>query len=98
LGLNRETAARFSFLLSLPSVLAAGAYQLYKAQGELLNTSDDVVALAVATIVSAIVGYASIALLLRYLKTHSTFVFVAYRLVLGGLIAWWLATGVLSPL
>lgn len=92
-GLSRETAARFSFLLSLPSVLAAGVYQLYRARGDLLGTSDDALALAAATFVSGIVGYASIAFLLGYLKTHSTLVFIAYRLMFGGLILYWLAVG-----
>ncbi len=92
-GMSRETAARFSFLLSLPSVLAAGIYQLYRARGELMSTQDDVMALAVATLVSGVVGYASIAFLLRYLKTHTTMIFIAYRLLLGGLIFYWLSTG-----
>ena len=94
-GLSRETAARFSFLLSLPSVFAAGVYQLYRARGVLLSTADDALALAVATIASGLVGYASIAFLLGYLKSHSTLVFIAYRLILGGLILYWLAAGVL---
>ncbi len=95
-GMSRETAARFSFLLSLPAVFAAGIFQLYKARHDLLATQDDILALVIATIVSAIVGYASIAFLLSYLKTHSTFVFIAYRLVLGGLILWWLFNGSLA--
>jgi undecaprenyl-diphosphatase len=97
-GMSRETAARFSFLLSLPSVLAAGVFQLYKARGELLSTQEDVVGLAVATVVSGIVGYISIAFLLVYLKTHTTAVFIAYRLILGGLILFWLSNGTLTRL
>ena len=95
-GMSRETAARFSFLLSLPSVFAAGAYQLYKARGELLATGQDAVALAVATVASLVVGYLSIVFLLAFLRTHTTYVFVAYRLLLGGLIYYWLSVGVLS--
>ena len=95
-GLARDSAARFSFLLSLPAVLAAGLYQLVKARGELFSTADDATALVVSTVVSGIVGYLSIAFLLRYLKTHSTFVFIVYRLVLGGLILWWLSQGTLA--
>ena len=97
-GLSRETAARFSFLLSLPSVLAAGVFQLYKARHELLATQEDILALTVATIASGIVGYLSIAFLLSYLKTHSTYVFIAYRLIVGSLILFWLANGTLSAL
>ena len=95
-GMSRETAARFSFLLSLPSVFAAGVYQLYKARGELLATQQDIAALVVATVASLVVGYLSIAFLLSYLKTHTTYVFVAYRLLLGGLICYWLSVGVLT--
>jgi len=95
-GMSRETAARFSFLLSLPSVFAAGAYQLYKARGDLLGTQQDITALVVATVASLVVGYLSIAFLLSYLRTHTTYVFVAYRLLLGGLIYYWLSVGVLS--
>ena len=96
-GMSRETAARFSFLLSLPSVFAAGIYQLYKARGELLGTQQDIAALAIATLASLVVGYASIAFLLSYLKTHTTGIFIVYRLLLGGLILYWLAVGVLVP-
>lgn len=94
-GMSRETAARFSFLLSLPAVFAAGMYQLYKARKDLLSTQEDAMALALCTVVSAIVGYASIAFLLNYLKSHSTYVFIAYRLVVGVLILWWLSDGTL---
>lgn len=97
-GLSRATAARFSFLLSLPSVLAAGVYQLYSARDELLGSQQDVLALGVATLAALVSGYASIAFLLYYLKTHTTYVFVAYRLLLGGLILYWLSSGSLSPL
>lgn len=96
-GLSRETAARFSFLLSLPSVLAAGLYQLYKARESLFASQADTSALALATLASAIVGYLSIAFLLRYLRTHTTAVFIFYRLALGGLLLWWLASGRLTP-
>lgn len=96
-GLSRETAARFSFLLSLPSVFAAGIYQLYKARGDLLGTTQDTAALVVATSASLVVGYASIAFLLRYLKTHTTGIFIVYRVILGGLLLYWLAVGRLTP-
>jgi undecaprenyl-diphosphatase len=81
LGFAREMAARFSFLLSIPAVLASGLYELYSIRHEL--TSVNLAPLLIATVVSGIVGYATIAFLLRYLKTHSTFVFIWYRIVLG---------------
>jgi len=82
----------------LPSVLAAGVFQLYKARHELLGTQQDTLALGIATLVSGIVGYASIAFLLRYLQFHTTYVFVVYRLIVGGLILYWLSSGVLTSL
>ncbi len=82
-GLNRETAARFSFLLSLPSVFGAGCYELFKERDKLLQSNESIINLIVATVVSGIVGYASIAFLLNYLKKHTTYVFIFYRLALG---------------
>ncbi|MGI9107137.1 MAG: undecaprenyl-diphosphate phosphatase, partial [Pyrinomonadaceae bacterium] len=78
-GETRETAARFSFLLSIPAIAASGLLELKEAITKL--PPDSVLPLAVATIVSAIVGYASIWFLLRYLRTHSTGIFIGYRLV-----------------
>jgi undecaprenyl-diphosphatase len=95
-GLSRETAARFSFLLSLPSVLAAGVYQLYSEREALLGSQDDVTAIVVATLAALVSGYASIAFLLYYLKTRTTYIFVFYRVALGLLILYWLSTGALS--
>jgi undecaprenyl-diphosphatase len=83
LGMTRETAARFSFLLSLPSVFAAGMFELIKQRHELLATRHDAVDLILATVISLVVGYASIAFLLGYLKKHTTYLFILYRLVLG---------------
>lgn len=95
LNLSRETAARFSFLLSLPSVLAAGVFQLYKSWDIIISSPDNLIAIIVATIVSGIVGYASIAFLLNYLKSHTTSIFIIYRLLLGSGILLMLATGML---
>jgi undecaprenyl-diphosphatase len=96
-GLNRETAARFSFLLSLPAVFAAGIYELIKARHELLSSQAHVVDLIVATVVSAVVGYLSIAFLLDYLKKHTMWLFIIYRLALGAALLGLLATGKLLP-
>ena len=85
-GLSRPAAARFSFLLSLPAVLGAGLKELYDERKELLGSSDQAVPLIVATLVSCIVGYLSIAFLLGFLKRYSMGVFVVYRLILGGVI------------
>jgi undecaprenyl-diphosphatase len=83
-GETRETAARFSFLLSIPAVAASGLLELKEALHKLPH--DSLSTLAIGTIVSGIVGYASIWFLLRYLRTHTTGVFIGYRLLIGGAI------------
>src|SRR6185295_16563350 len=83
-GLTRETAARFSFLLSIPAIAASGLLELKEAIHKLPPGS--AVPVLVGTVVSFIVGYASIWFLLRFLRTHSTGVFIAYRLIIGALI------------
>ncbi|KER10154.1 MAG: UDP pyrophosphate phosphatase [[Candidatus Thermochlorobacteriaceae] bacterium GBChlB] len=98
LGMTRETAARFSFLLSLPSVFAAGIYQLIKEREALLSSQENVVSLVVATLVSGVVGYASIAFLLGYLKKNSMYLFIVYRIALGAMLLALIAVGKLQPL
>lgn len=93
-GETRETAARFSFLLSMPAIAASGLLELKEAVHKLPDGS--FLPLAVATVVSGIVGYASIWFLLRFLRTHSTAVFIVYRLIVGGLILGALVTGYIS--
>jgi undecaprenyl-diphosphatase len=95
-GLSREAAARYSFLLSIPSIALAGLYQLFAARAELLGSQSQVVNLVVALVVSAAVGYATIPWLLGFLRTHSTFVFIVYRLLLASVLLGLLATGRLS--
>lgn len=93
-GQNRETAARFSFLLSIPAIAASGLLELREALEKV--PSESYVALVVATIVSGIVGYASIWFLLRFLRRHSTGIFIGYRLILGAIIVFALLGGYLS--
>jgi undecaprenyl-diphosphatase len=93
-GLTRETAARFSFLLSIPAIAASGILELKEAINKLPDGS--YLPLIVATIVSGLVGYASIWFLLRYLRTHSTAVFIVYRLVVGAAILFALVGGYIS--
>jgi undecaprenyl-diphosphatase len=93
-GESRETAARFSFLLSIPAIAASGLLELKEARDKL--PSGNFGALAVATIVSGIVGYLSIWFLLRFLRTHTTGVFIGYRLIVGFLILGLLLTGYIS--
>jgi undecaprenyl-diphosphatase len=82
-GLTRESAARFSFLLSIPSIFAAGVYKLIKARHVLFASSDDAMKLVVALAVTAVVGYATIPWLLGYLRTRTTALFIVYRLLLA---------------
>lgn len=96
-GLSREAAARFSFLLSIPSIAAAGLYQLIDARAELLASQSQATNLATALMVSAAVGYATIPWLLGFLRTHSTFVFIVYRLLLAGVLLWLITSGRLAP-
>jgi undecaprenyl-diphosphatase len=95
-GETRETAARFSFLLSIPAITASGLLQLKEAMEKL--PEGNWLPLAVATVVSGVVGWASIWFLLRFLRTRSTNVFIVYRLALGALLVGLLAAGAVRPL
>jgi undecaprenyl-diphosphatase len=81
LGLTRQGAARFSFLLSVPAVLASGIHEMTSLEGDPLEFG--VANLIVATAAATISGYAAIAWLLRYLVKRTTLVFVWYRIALG---------------
>ena len=95
LGLRREDAARYSFLLSIPATTLAGVFELK----HLLEAADrpSTAALVAGTAVAFASGMASIAGLLRYLRTRTMAVFVVYRLLLGGALLALLLTGVLAP-
>ena len=95
-GLKRETAARYSFLLSIPAISLSGLYELYSERTELL--AENKINLIVATIVSGIVGYMSIAFLISYLKTRTNFIFIVYRIVFGLIILFLLSQGIISNL
>jgi undecaprenyl-diphosphatase len=94
LGLTREAAARFSFLLSIPAVVASGIYEMSMIHGAFdLGLGN----LLIATVVSGVVGYASIAWLLKYLMRHTTMVFVWYRILLGTLLIILLLNDLMLP-
>ena len=95
LNLSRETAARFSFLLSLPAVFAAGIYQLYDQWSAISTSTESMTNLAAATLSAGVVGYASIAFLLNFLRKHSTGLFIVYRILLGFLVLGLLSAGLL---
>ena len=92
LGLQRQTAARFSFLMGIPALTIATLYEFFK---EALGKID--LALVVMGILSAFVfSYLSIAWLLRYLQTRNTWIFVWYRLAFGVAILGAVAAGLLE--
>lgn len=92
LGLKRDTAARFSFLLGIPTLTIATLYQSRKAFGNV----DALLPLLVGVVSTFIFSYLSIAWLLRYLRTRNTLVFVWYRLAFGAALLLAIATKVLK--
>jgi undecaprenyl-diphosphatase len=96
MGLDRPAAARFSFLLSVPAVVLSGLLEL----GSILSGEEGETAsafgLIVATLLAFVSGYASIAFLLRFLTTHSTRIFVAYRVALGALVLVLVSAGAIA--
>lgn len=92
-GLNRPTAARFSFLLSIPAVLLSGLYEARKIGG---REGAGAGLTGVALILSFVVGLASIVWLMRWISRHSMYLFIYYRIVLGLLLIGLLSGGVIS--
>ncbi len=95
LGLKREAAARFSFLLSVPIILAAGGYKLWRTVPLLSGQRSWAIATVAGTAVSAVAGYLVIGWLLGWLRTRTTYVFVAWRIAAGVALALLIWTGVL---
>lgn len=95
LGLKREDAARYSFLLSIPATTLAGLLELRHIVRATDRPSNEI--LFVGIFVSFLTGIAAIAALLRYLRTHSTMAFVVYRIILGVSILLLLSKGVIHP-
>lgn len=89
--ITHDYAARFSFVMSIPAVSAAGFYELFSERDQLKAIG--VTPIVVATVVAFISGWASIWFLLRYLRTHTTHVFIYYRYILGIVLAVLLLTG-----
>jgi undecaprenyl-diphosphatase len=93
LGLDREAAARYSFLLSVPAVVLSGLFELRKIGG---HGAAGAAPTIVATLLAFAVGYASIAFLLRWLTRHNLAPFVAYRVGLGALVLILTGAGAIS--
>ncbi|MDT7550970.1 MAG: undecaprenyl-diphosphatase, partial [Actinomycetota bacterium] len=81
-GLDRVSATRLSFLLGIPALLAAGAYELKDATTSGPGAPGTAATL-IATVVAFVVAYAAIAFLLRFVARHSIAAFVPYRVVVG---------------
>jgi undecaprenyl-diphosphatase len=94
MGYRREAAARYSFLLAIPAVLASGLFELKDAMG-----SDHVAwgPTMFATVIAFGSGYAVIAWFMKFISTKSFMPFVWYRLVLGVVLIVLVSMGVLSP-
>ncbi len=96
-GMTRETAARFSLLLGIPAIAASGLFELRELTRAGLGAAG-LVGLLAATATAAVSGYLAIDFLLRYLKTHSTYLFIWYRIGLGVLLLALLYTGKVAAL
>jgi undecaprenyl-diphosphatase len=93
LGFTRIAAVRYSFLLAIPAVVASGLFQL---PDVFAGDGPTPLQMVVATVIAFVLGYASIAWLLRYVARHSVYVFVWYRVALGLVLFAALGTGVLA--
>ncbi|APT82637.1 UDP pyrophosphate phosphatase [Corynebacterium ammoniagenes DSM 20306] len=97
LGLDREVATRFSFLLAIPAVLASGIFSLPDAFDPAAGQAASGMQLLIGTAIAFVVGYASIAWLLKFVSNHSFEWFAAYRIPVGILVMVLLGIGVLQP-
>jgi undecaprenyl-diphosphatase len=90
MGMKRDEAARFSFLLGLPAIMASGFFELYELW-EMEIHAGQYWNLILGILSSFVFGYLSIEFLLRFLRTHGTLVFVIYRITLGSIVLffWW---------
>ena len=86
-----DYAARFSFVMSIPAITAAGIFQLFDAKAELARVGTTPILVGIA--VAFVSGWLSIYFLLRYLRTHTTHIFIYYRYVVGAILAVMLITG-----
>jgi undecaprenyl-diphosphatase len=96
MGYQRVAAAKYSFLLAIPAVVGSGMFELTKISTDPVPPAWGPIALA--TIISFVIGYAVIAWLLRYISTHNFLPFVIYRIVLAIVVVILLFLGVLQPL
>jgi undecaprenyl-diphosphatase len=96
LGLQRPAAAKFGFLLAIPAVVASGLFQLQGIISGEEGGNEPFSYVAIATVISFVVGYMAIAWFLRYLAHHSVRIFVIYRIALGTLVLALVAAGAIN--
>jgi undecaprenyl-diphosphatase len=97
LGMERELAARFGFLLAIPAVFASGLFSLpdaFNPVGEGMSATG--AQLLVSTVIAFVVGYAAVSWFLRFLVRHSMYWFVGYRIALGTVVLILLSAGVVT--
>lgn len=97
LNLDREVAARFSFLLAIPAVLASGLFSLPDAFDPAAGQAASGMQLTVGVLITFVLGYASIAWLLKFVANHSFAWFAVWRIPVGILVMILLAMGVMNP-
>ncbi len=95
LGFTRPAAMRISFLLSIPAIALSGLYELFKERDQLATLGFG--GLFVGTLTAALVGYGTIAGLLRFLRSHTVLLFSVYRVLLGVALLLLLRAGLLAP-
>ncbi|MFY9190004.1 MAG: undecaprenyl-diphosphate phosphatase [Lawsonella sp.] len=95
IGLKREVATRYSFLLAIPAVLASGIFSLPDAFNPAYGEAATGAQLIVGVVIAFVLGYASIAWLLKFVQKHSLNWFAGYRIILGTVVLILLGTGVL---
>ncbi|MGO1053309.1 undecaprenyl-diphosphate phosphatase [Crossiella sp. CA198] len=96
IGLNRAAATRYSFLLAIPAVVAAGIFSLPDVFERAGANAPSIAQMIVATVVAFAIGYVTIAWLLKFVAKHSVYVFVWYRVVLGLFVLAMLSSGYMS--
>lgn len=97
MGLSREAAARYSFLLAIPAVLASGLFSLPDAFAPSSGQSASALQLIIGIVVAFVIGYASIAWLLKFVQNHSMAWFAGYRIILGIVVIVLLSASVITP-
>lgn len=86
LGFRRADAAAFSFFLAVPTLLAAGAYDLYKTRETILHSANNAFLLVVGSAIAFAVAYLAVKWFIRYLQRHTLNLFGAYRLIIGSIL------------